>query len=423
MNRLMGATICSGVGAPEVAAPWIDWALASEIEAFPRAVLMDRLGAVPIGTPGATTRRGAVLWADFTALRIRHFRRFGIPLPEVIVAGTPCQAFSVAGNRNSMADPRGNLTIQFVRLIDAIDNARRTDGERGPCVVWENVPGVLSTKDNAFGCFLAALVGTDAPLVPHRGQRWTNAGLVVGPRRAAAWCVKDAQYFGLAQRRKRVLLVACPRDGFDPSAILFEPEGVRRHHPPSQVEAEDLAGTLAGGARRRGGYSCDDNIPLTAGTLTGSTGGADENDACDGRLVVGALSAAMGRMGWSADYVPSCYSGVNTSGAIEVSPTLLSHGGRIDFDSEMFVTHTLRGEGNYGQEACCHTEAGVRRIMPVEAERLQGFRDGYTLIPYRGKPASDGPRYKGIGNSMPVPVMAWVLRRLSNAIINSREAP
>ena len=142
---------------------------------------------------------------------------------DLVVGGSPCQAFSVAGLRQSLADSRGNLTLEFVKLVHDI-NPR--------FCVWENVPGVLNTKDNAFGCLLAGLVGADSPLVPPkqlkrvwRGDRikWSNAGVVAGCERIAAWRIIDSKYFGIAQRRRRVFVISCRVGDFHPGEILFEP--------------------------------------------------------------------------------------------------------------------------------------------------------------------------------------------------------
>lgn len=165
---MIGWTYCSGIGTPEIAAPCIDWRLQSEIDDFARAVLMHRFGARPVQT-GVEPGR-PVLWGDFAALRLRHIRRLGIPFPEILVAGTPCQAFSIAGLRGSLADARGNLTLEFVRHVHQLAGPGAARSLRW--IVWENVRGVLSTNDNAFGCLLGGLVGSDDPLRPPDGKRW-----------------------------------------------------------------------------------------------------------------------------------------------------------------------------------------------------------------------------------------------------------
>lgn len=163
-------TVCDGIGAVHEAWAPLGWTfvLTSEIEAFPREVLRVRQAAVELNEWLRRGDRDATvpLWGDFTALRVRHLHRFGIRIPSVLAGGTPCQAFSVAGLRKSLDDARGNLTLAFVRLANAIDALRRKLGLEPLVIVWENVPGVLSVKDNAFGCFLAGLVGADAALVP-----------------------------------------------------------------------------------------------------------------------------------------------------------------------------------------------------------------------------------------------------------------
>ena len=145
-----------------------------------------------------------------------------------------------------------------------------------PAVIfWENVPGVLSTKDNAFGCFLAGLAGENAPLEPP-GGKWTNAGCVSGPQRTVAWRVLDAQYFGVAQRRRRVFVVASARKGFDPAQVLFEWDGVRRDTAPSR-EARQVAPTIPARSTAGGGlgtdFDCDGGlIPALSQCITTGTG-------------------------------------------------------------------------------------------------------------------------------------------------------
>lgn len=177
-----------------------------------------------------------------------------LPHVDVLVGGTPCQSFSVAGLRGGMTDARGNLTLRFVEIADAI---------RPVYVVWENVPGVFSDKTNGFGCLLGALVGADSPLVPAKGQRWTRAGVVDGPLRSSAWRVLDAQYFGVAQRRERVFVVASSREGKHPFEILLNQPGVQRHSPPSREPGERTTGTLS--ARTEGGGGLGTDFDLGGG--------------------------------------------------------------------------------------------------------------------------------------------------------------
>lgn len=217
---MIGMTLCSGIGAPEVAAPWVDWRFASEIDKFPRAVLQERFG---YKTPQDQNQGEPLLWGDMTEVTPDLLHKRGVPLPEILVAGTPCQAFSIAGLRKGTDDERGNLTLKFVETCHAIVNAR-SDGKLA--VLWENVPGVLSDKGNAFGCFLAGLVGADDGFRAPKGESWPKSGMVAGPRSRAAWRVLDAQYFGLAQRRKRVFVVVDFGNCIDPAAVLFERKGI-----------------------------------------------------------------------------------------------------------------------------------------------------------------------------------------------------
>jgi len=225
-------SVCSGIEAASVAWNPLGWKAAwlSEIEPFPCAVLQHHYPDVPnLG--------------DMT--KIAHLIRDGfVPAPDVFCGGTPCQAFSVAGLRNSLDDARGNLSLIFCEIADEIDKRRTAIGLLPSVIFWENVPGVLSTSDNAFGCFLAGLAGEDDPLVPP-GGKWTDAGCVYGPQRTVAWRVTDAQFFGVAQRRRRVFVVASAREGFDPAEVLFEFDGVRRDSPPSRETGQETAGTLA----------------------------------------------------------------------------------------------------------------------------------------------------------------------------------
>lgn len=451
-------SICSGIEAATVAWGPLGWKAAwfSEIEAFPSAVLAERWPEI-------------VNLGDMTKIAAA-VRAGEIHAPDVMVGGTPCQAFSIAGLRNSLADARGQLTLSYVELANAIDDKRIERGEEEAIFVWENVPGVLTSHDNAFGCFLGGLAGESRELEPS-GGKWTHSGCVYGPQRAIAWIVKDAQYFGVAQRRKRVFVVASARKGFDPCQVLFESEGVRRDTPPSREPQSAVAALTA-----RGVGTC----------------GADDNQAQSGHLLA--------------------FGGGNTSGNIDVAACLTAKGQRIDFDVETFAVHGTQDPDtnhelahtlgrNNGQENACiafsykdhgadasedlsptlragnsdnsNANSGqppaiayafkpgqgakargigfaeeqsptltsassgtnltpaimqgvsVRRLMPVECERLQGFPDNHTLISWRGKEATecpDGPRYRAIGNSMAVPVMRWIGERIAAALPAKKSA-
>lgn len=221
---MRGATCFSGIGAPEVAMPWVDWLWHSEIEPFPCAVMAERH---PL-----SENLGDILAADF----IERAKAKG-PL-DIMVGGPPCQAFSIAGLRQSLADPRGNLSLRWVQVLHAI---------RPHIAVTENVPGWLSTGDNAFGCFLAGIVGADAPLnSPLERGRWPNHGMVGGPLARAAWRVLDAQYVRVAefpwavpQRRRRVFVVIdFGTAGIDPAAVLFDRESLLGNPAPCREAGE-----------------------------------------------------------------------------------------------------------------------------------------------------------------------------------------
>ncbi|QFT69644.1 Modification methylase HhaI [Labrenzia sp. THAF35] len=243
-------SVCSGIEAASVAWGELGWkAVAfSEIEKFPSQVLAHHYPSVPnLG--------------DFTKIDTATLGRV-----DILCGGTPCQAFSVAGLRRGLEDERGNLTLKFVELAHELAGFGNTDGNGLRNVVWENVVGVLSDKGNAFGCFLAGLVGANAPFIstgpkPADGKsngfwrwvkelgshvtRWPTSGVVHGPKGRAAWIVKDAQFFGVAQRRRRVLVVADFGQGADPAEVLFESGCVPRHSPPSREAGEGVATDVA----------------------------------------------------------------------------------------------------------------------------------------------------------------------------------
>jgi len=498
-------SVCSGIEAASAAWNPLGWTAAwfSEIEPFPSAVLAHHHPDVPN-------------YGDMTLLPER-IRSGEVEAPDVFCGGTPCQAFSVAGKRQSLDDARGNLSLIFCEIANAIDDIRHDRGEQPSIVFWENVPGVLSTKDNAFGCFLAQLCGGDEPL--HAPDGWPDAGCVSGERRTAAWRVLDAQYVGLAQRRRRVFVVASARNGFDPAAVLFEFDGVRRDIAPSREEGKTVAPTIAGCANGGGangpGRDVDSVESLQIVTMAHGQAGAEiafdrgATLTCNHEAPIVAFPANLsGTQCASAEDLAPAMGATNPTAVAypldlrnalrdpdkhdeqnrqgcglgedgDPAPTLTKahvHGvvqaigfTRCDYGNDAVIDgtptmrcgsnysahlaaaiqvpnvhgvatttavpqpmafdaynqatapilHTLRkGRSTTGDEIPITFQAmQVRRLTPVECERLQGFPDNHTAIPWRKKPASecpDGPRYKSLGNSWAVPVVAWIGKRITN---------
>lgn len=572
-------SVCSGIEAASVAWHGMGWRAAwlAEIEPFPSAVLAHHYPEVP-NLGDMTTIADKVLSGDVVA-------------PDVLVGGTPCQAFSIAGLRQSLDDSRGQLSLEFVRLANAIDSKRSIHGKQPAIIVWENVCGVLNTKDNAFGCFLAGLAGESSALQP-AGGKWTNAGCVFGPQRTIAYRVLDAQFFGVPQRRRRVFVVASARDAFDPSQILFEFDGVRRDIAPSRKTGQETAGN-AGCGVKAASYSTMNDPVLTL--CASDHKGVGNQTFCDGKIIaqqipaqdpahclettshdysradgfnmvsvaysfdalasnsmksanphsgcrevdlsktldtshpcpsknqggIGIVQATYGIPGnWigrkpenggntteppfelspcltvadvhavgqafqqntrdevrllggdgqivgalvadagakqqnyiceSSDCLnpdqPQCWRVYHPDG---VAPALQSGEGRgnavyvpnyicerpvaYGISESPYVAHCLRAGASKADkhesttyviqagEGCgnaVYVPMAVRRLMPVECERLQGFPDGYTCIPYRKKTADlcpDSPRYKALGNSMAVPCMAWIGKRIADYV-------
>jgi DNA (cytosine-5)-methyltransferase 1 len=425
--------VCSGIEAASVAWHPLGWEAAwfSEIEPFPSAVLKHHYPDVS-NLGDMTTLPERILFGEVEA-------------PDLFCGGTPCQAFSVAGLRKSLDDARGNLSLTFCEIANAIDSVRYARREPAAIIFWENVPGVLNTKDNAFGCFLAELAGEDQPLKPP-GERWTDAGCVFGPTRAVAWRVLDAQYFGLAQRRKRVFVVASARNGFDPAAVLFELKGVRRDTAPSREAGEAIAQCLTTGVEKR--YDAEtetlpviNTIDASYGNKWGSNQWVDQGhaivqpvtydffnitapvnrqnrtpgDPCHTLARSNAEHAVLASHP-TQDPIMSenvCHAiGANANATAAVAFTTEQ---TPKFSEERALTLTKQSPTGGGQVQSVMQAMQVRRLTPVECERLQGFPDNYTAIPWRKKPAAecpDGPRYKALGNSWAVPVVRWIGKRI-----------
>jgi DNA (cytosine-5)-methyltransferase 1 len=233
-------SICSGIEAASTAWHGLGWTpLAfSEIEPFPSAVLTQRYPSVPnLGDMSKYREWPEELLAEC----------------DLLVGGTPCQAFSVAGLRKSLDDERGNLSLIYVHLFHHINEVRKRHGRPPAIALWENVPGVLSTKDNAFGCFISGLLGVDDTIETQDGK-WPKAGFLGSETVRVGYRVLDAQYFAVAQRRRRVFLVAVPcelvaslGERACPSEILSLRESVLGN-PPTRGEARQA---VAGGSAER----------------------------------------------------------------------------------------------------------------------------------------------------------------------------
>ena len=379
---MIAASLFSGIGAPEVAMPGWDWPWHAEIEKFPSAVMAAR--------HGKSINLGDVSADDFAK------RAAEIARPDIIVFGSPCQSYSIAGKRLGLDDPRGNLTLIALGIIDRL---------KPDWFTLENVPDFLSSWSGA----------ADGPVTP--GAEWEGEetsdfaaflGQVDDLGYSLAWTVLDAQYAGLAQRRERVFAVGHRGDWRPPAAVLFEPEGLCGNHPPRREARERIAPTLS--ARTKGG------------------GGLGTDFDVDGGLISGCVSSKWVKCSWGPAG-DECYNLVAHSlradgydasedGAGRGTPLIAFSCKDDGGDAQIELSPTLRAGGftdshaNAGVMPAIANDIMVRRLTPRECERLQGFPDDYTLINYRGKPAADGPRYKALGNSMARPVMKWILSRI-----------
>jgi len=365
-----------------------------------------------------------------------HFRNNTTPV-DVLVGGTPCQSFSVAGLRGGLDDERGNLALEFCRLADRL--APRW-------VVWENVPGVLSSNGGRdFGSIVGAMA---------------EIGYNV------AWRILDAQHFGVPQRRRRVFLVGhLGADERGATAVLLESYSLQGHSPPSREKGQGLAPAVTSGPEisgpigsNSGGFRTTDldnsgafvpvmhqlSGPLAArdykvadtdGITPNSAKmvpiwrGSDQANAETYEDMAGTVTARKGRNGGASnDDVTAnhliCVNARETP--VSMSDKDLSLGAQDRGHAIGFIPKNSEKTRSIGEQEemsptldspghAVATQMQVRRLTPRECERLQGMPDDHTRIPWRGKPAEecpDTPRYKAIGNSMAVPVMRWIGERI-----------
>ncbi len=397
-------SVCSGIEAATVAWHPLGWqAVAySEIERFPSEVLAHHYPDTPN-------------WGDMT-----KFKEWQDADVNVFVGGTPCQSFSVAGLRKGLDDPRGNLMLTYLAIA-----ARY----RPQWLVWENVPGVLSSNG---GLDFASLL---------RGMGECGYGF--------AYRILDAQYFGVAQRRRRVFVVGYLGNWRPAAAVLFERHSLSGHPAPSR-KAREGAAAYAG----RGIAECSPTIGCTLAKQVNNQmiGNAEaffipamHSELCPSLKARDAKGPSSDGDGDGAILVPMAQpialaeniigrkpeNGGNHDGFTEEGPmyTLNATGVHgvaqpvgafkpgqsasahsIGYESEMAPTLEAGKGGN--NKPAVHVGMAVRRLSPKECERLQGFPDNYTDIKPKGKATPDGPRYKALGNSMAVPVMAWIGKRI-----------
>jgi len=411
-------SVCSGIEAATVAWHPLGWTPAafSEIEPFPRAVLAHHYPDVPCH-------------GDFTTIEADQYG----PI-DLLVGGTPCQSFSIAGLRGGLADDRGNLALEFLRLAD------RT---RPRWLVWENVPGVLSIDEGwAFGSILGGM-----------GELGYGS----------AYRVLDAQHFGVPQRRRRVFVVGCLGDWRSAAAVLFERHSLSGHPAPRR-EAGQVAPTIP--SRSLGGGGLGTDFDCDGGLIQQAFGGNNTAGAIDVATALSSHGGPHGRLDFESEtFIAHSPRGEGfdasedgtgrgtplvpvhaiQAGALRENPSSGPDGIGVQLDCAYTlearqevqavafdckasgqngfgvgeVMSTLRSMGhkdshnNGGEHASVQYGSAVRRLTPRECERLQGFPDDYTAVPYRNKPAADGPRYKALGNSMAVPVMRWIGERIA----------
>lgn len=382
---------------------------------------------------------------------------------DVIIGGSPCQDLSIAGKRAGLAGARSGLFMEQIRIVKEMRDA--TNGTRPRFMVWENVPGAFSS--NKGGDFAAVLEETirvvepEAPCVdvPERG--WPTWGQYrdVGGRWSVAWRVLDAQYWGVPQRRRRIALVT-DFGGSAAGEILFNRKGVPRDSEScgetredaaagvesgvgdavwclqgNGIDRSDTAGCNGRGWRENQSYTLNTvDRPAVAcltpwgpqneriydgdGVFHTLNAGEKAGQARDGVCCAGFKPGNSERarsIGYSVECAPTLDSGAGGN-----KPTILdmSHANDVIRECGGIVPTLQSRMGTGGNQAPLMLGRYVRRLTPLECERLQGFPDGWTDIgdwtdsKGRTRKTSDAARYKAIGNSIALPPWKWVLKRL-----------
>ena len=372
------ATCFSGIGCPELAWQNLGWNFVwkSEIHPFASAVLRHHYSSFP--------NLGDIKNVHQYAKKIQA--KFG-PV-DLICGGSPCQSFSVAGLRRGLDDPRGNLMLTYLGVVSKF---------KPKWVVWENVPGVLSVDGGrAFATFITSL---------------EELGYEI------AYRILDAQHFGVPQRRRRVFVVGYFGDWRRAAAVLFDRQSMSGNIKPGTETGPASSPAAASGTGsdssdfRRNIMAWNAKQSSTAGAIPGPVAPTLLTTTTNGIILFGDIwNGKVGNVSQTLQSHTTSYSTHSIPAVIRqkvfgpsrhplsVQPTLSAFQQHYDLDTEAFVVN--------------ESEITIRRITPLEAERRQGFPDGYTYVPYNRKMATDSPRYFVIGNSMARPVLEWIGNRI-----------
>lgn len=385
---------------------------------------------------------------------------------DCITFGSPCQDLSVAGKRAGLAGERSGLFLEAVRIIKEMRKA--TNGMYPTFAVWENVPGAFSSNGGEdFRAVLEELARVEQPDTviprPPRGGRWSKAGAIAGNGWSLAWRQFDSQYWGVPQRRKRIALVV-DFAGRRAGEILFERESLQGHPDQSIPTWQKVAGTPSNGSSGNDRVAADPSFCIAGNAVDRETNqngtGVKENIALTLNTVdrhavaykVPVLNdQGGGKMDVSYDMVGTLRANAKGHDPIvfdargngdgRIVPTITGdHESRITDYTAIAVEHagcltpwdvqSRRIFSEYGKWPALYSGEGgghgyvftlrwiVRRLTPMECERLQGYPDGWTDIGEwvdtkgkKHKPA-DGPRYKALGNSIALPQWFWIAQKM-----------
>ena len=401
------------------------------------------------------------------------------PTADCIIGGSPCQDLSLAGKRAGLAGARSGLYMEQIRIIKEMRSYDRANGRTGVDVrprymVWENVPGAFSTnKGEDFAAVIEEAIRVaepQAPNIPVPEKGWPTAGCIVGESWSVAWRVLDAQFWGtsdkpLPQRRRRIALVA-DFGGLSAPEILFVRKSVSGDLEPGKPKGKETprdAGESSGGTSQPvisvdqgGGKSGASSYEDVSPTLTCTHDGAPavaysiENHPADSRVDIdesGMVQTLTSRMGTGGGNVPMVMepkgfemqafgkykdSGIASSlkardhkdatdlivnAPIAIDRAFFNQGKNAQYEPQVYDDGTVSTLVSKGPSAVAVRHI-VRRLTPLECERLQGFPDGWTdigeWVDTKGKKhkEADSPRYKALGNSIAIPPWKWVLKRL-----------